>query len=133
MLEIHNLYRVVILHNFCGVWYLNIKSLFHLGLYYNDKLYEENTLSQMELFNKSLSEYLNLTEVEVRTLKTVMHGACFTLNFATEVQISNVSHIMMKRPWDIVVYFHNEGEQLWLLWYNFPIIMTSLQLDISTW
>ncbi len=106
--------------------------MLHLGFYYNDKLYEENTLSQTELFNKSLSEYLNLTEVEVRTLKTVMHGACFTLKFADEVQISNISHIIMKRPWDIVIYFHNEGEQFWLLWYNFPIIMTSIQLDIST-
>ena len=106
--------------------------MFHLGFYFNDKLYEENTLSQTELFNKSLSEYLNLTEVEVRTLKTVMHGACFTLKFANEVELSNVSGLVIKRPWDIAIYFHNEGEQFWLLWYSIPILMTSLQFDINT-
>jgi hypothetical protein len=106
--------------------------LFVIGFYYNEELYEENTFAQIELFNKSLSEYLNLTEVEVKILKTVLHGACFTLKFVNEVQLSNVSGLVLKRPWDIVIYFHNEREQFWLLWYNFPIIMTSLQFEINT-
>jgi hypothetical protein len=103
-----------------------------LGFYYNDKLFEENTFSETELFNKSLSEYLKNPEVEITILRSVFHGACFTLKFANEVELSNVSGLVIKRPWDIVIYFHNEGEQFWLLWYSIPILMTSLQFDINT-
>jgi hypothetical protein len=85
-----------------------------LGFYYNDKLFEENTFSQAELFNKSLSEYLKNPEVEITILRSVFHGACFTLKFANEVQLSYVSGVVIKRPWDIAIYFHNEGEQFWL-------------------
>jgi hypothetical protein len=103
-----------------------------LGFYYNDKLYEENTFSEMELFNKSLSEHLNTSEIEVNILKTVLHGICFTLAFTTEIDLNNASSIVMNRPWDIVIYFHNEEEQFWLLWDTVPILMTSLKFNINS-
>ena len=105
---------------------------FILGFHYSDRLYEENSFSVTDLFNKSWSESFNSTSVEVATLKTLLHGVCFTISFPTEVQLSDVNFITTKRSWDMVLYFHNEGEQFWLLWYSFPIIMTSLQVNINS-
>jgi hypothetical protein len=38
----------------------------------------------------------------------------------------------MNRAWDIVIYFHNEEEQFWLLWDTVPILMTSLKFNINS-
>ena len=103
-----------------------------LGFNYNDRLYEENTFTQMDLFNNSLSEYFNTSEIEVRILKTVLHGICFSLTFTKEIELKNVSYIVIKRPWDIVIYFHNEEEQFWLFWDKFPIHISSLKLNINS-
>jgi hypothetical protein len=85
----------------------------------------------MDFYNKSLSDHFIRTEFEVRILKTVMHGVCFTLSFTDAVEVSKPSGILIKRQWDIIIYFHNEGEQFWLSWYKFPILVTSLKFNIN--
>ena len=103
-----------------------------LGFHYNDKLFDENAFSEQDLFNKTISEYFIPCEVEVTAIKTLSHGVCFTFTFPNEVELTGASGIAVKRNWDLVIYFHNEGEQFWLTWYNFPILMTSQQFNINT-
>ena len=95
-------------------------------------MYEENAFSITDLFNETLSKIWSETEVKVTALKTLMHGVCFTFSFSEEVQIDAASSFVIKRPWDMTIYFHNEGEEFWLFWYNFPILMRSLRLNINT-
>ena len=86
----------------------------------------------MDLFNSSMTESSNATEVDVRILRTVLRGVCFTLRFTDEIELINAFNIVIKRPWDIVIFFHNEEEEFWLLWDKFPILLTSLKININT-
>jgi hypothetical protein len=72
---------------------------------------------------------MNFAKFEVKTIRTVTRGVCFTLSFPNEMAITQFSKFIVKRSWDMLVYLHNEGEEFWLLWHDFPIEMTFLQLN----
>ena len=103
-----------------------------LGFFFNEKLYKENSFSILDLFDEWPDEHLNRTKIEVKTIRTFPHGVCFTLSFPDEVLLMETAEFVIKRSWDILVYIHNKGEEFWLLLEEFPIIVSSLRIEINT-
>ena len=96
-------------------------------------LYKENTFTIKDLFDQWPAEHVNMTKIEVRTVRTIFHGTCFTLSFPNEVLLMQMSVFVIKRSWDIKVYIHNKGEEFWLLIFiDFPVVTSSLRIEINT-
>ncbi len=108
------------------------KTIAILGFFFNEKLYKENSFSILDLFDEWPDEHLNRTKIEVKTIQTFPHGVCFTLSFSNEVLLVETAEFVIKRSWDILVYIHNKGEEFWLLLEEFPIIVSSLRIEINT-
>ena len=99
-----------------------------VGFYFSEKLYSENSFA----FNEWYDNNLKSTSFEVKTIKTMTRGVCFTISFPNEMAIAEFSHFFVKRSFDILVYLHNEGDEFWLLWKQYPIEMTSLKFYINS-
>ena len=84
------------------------------GFFYNETLYKENAFTVDDLFDKTPGVDFNATKVEFKTTRTMFFGACFTLSFPNEVSFMQTSSFVIKRSWDMLVYFHNEGEEFWI-------------------
>jgi hypothetical protein len=41
------------------------------------------------------------------------------------------NHIILKLTWDLQMFVHMPGDEMWLSYFNFPLEITYFQLDVS--
>ena len=62
----------------------------------------------------------------------MLRGTCFTLSFPDKILAMEMAAFVIKRSCDISIYLHNEGEEFWFLFYDFPIEMAYLRIDVNS-
>ena len=72
---------------------------------------------------------------------TVLHAKCESLrnrsftgfhNYSFRLKTFNTeNHIILKLTWDLQIFVHMPGDEMWLSYFNFPLEITYFQLDVN--
>ena len=103
-----------------------------LSLSYTSKTYKENTFKLDDIFSEDTVKTLkNPTEFTITETECVILGICQTICKLKKVEAFDFSFsLQMKRSWDVNIYFHSQGSELWFLFS--PVVLDSQFVTLPT-
>ena len=103
-----------------------------LSLSYTRKAYKENTFKLNDVFSDETVKILkNATEFAITETESVILGVCQTICKLQKVEAFDFSFsLQMRRSWDVNIYFHSKGSELWFLFS--PVVLDSQFVTLLT-
>ena len=104
------------------------------GFYFTADMYKNMTFDLEELLNVSILnrsntdiKYINVTET-----RTANFGKCFTLKVNKPLGVNEAFILVFKRSRDLIVFVHNEGEEIWLGLSPYGSLVNKFRLNIQS-
>ena len=104
------------------------------GFYFTADMYKNMTFELEELLNVSILnrnntyiKYINVTET-----RTANFGKCFTLKVNKPLSVNEAFILVFKRSRDLIVFVHNEGEEIWLGLSPYGSLVNKFRLNIQS-
>ena len=90
------------------------------------------TFGMDELIDFSLISKKALKEFNVTETNTANLGKCFTIKLAEPLSLQEPFILVLKRPWDLKVFVHNDGDEFWLSGSQYGLITNMFQVNIKS-
>ena len=102
------------------------------SLSYTRKAYKENTYKLDDIFSEETVQIIkNPTDFTITETESVLLGICQTICKLQKVEAFDFSlTFLMKRNWDVNIYFHSKGIELWFL--ISPVVLDSQFVTLLT-
>jgi len=71
-------------------------------------------------------------EFDVKITKSPTQGNCFTTKITKPLQLKETFIFILNRKWDLVVYVHNDGDEIWLPWSAYPYARNKFRINMKT-
>ena len=102
-----------------------------LGFFYKEKDFIENTYNPEDFFIDETLELLkNNTKYTLTETWSFLYGRCHTICFLYTVEYE-IQSLFLKQTWDVKVFIHSKGEEVWLIFGDFPIEKTYLEINTN--
>jgi hypothetical protein len=91
--------------------------------YFATQSYKANTFNLEDIFDGvTVKELRNKSEFEVTETQSILFGMCFTICKMRKVKAFEfATRLGLRTDFDVTIYFHPKGNELWLLYSTFVL------------